>query len=194
MYNLRKRLIAVSVASVFLGAGAIGGVAAQPRASAAEPVTLETLYDQLAEPGRDDWKRVEQEILRRWQQSGSDSMDLLLEQGNAALQGRDLETALGHFSALVDHAPEFAEAWNARATTFFLMGEYSLAIADVEHVLALNPQHFGALQGLAVMFEQMGQTDLALDALRAVHDIHPNQPDVQASIERLERVKGQVDL
>lgn len=194
MYRLRKRLIAVSVASVFLVAGGPERVAAQPRASVAAPVTLDTLYDQLAEPGRDDWKRVEQEILRRWQRSGSDSMDLLLEQGNAALQARDLPTALGHFSALVDHAPNFAEAWNARATTFFLMGEYALAIADVEHVLALNPQHFGALQGLAVMFEQMGQTDLALDALRAVHDIHPNQPDVLASIERLERVKGQVDL
>jgi tetratricopeptide (TPR) repeat protein len=188
MRDFRKHLIWVSLASALCGPAA-----AQSPGDRSEK-DLQTLYAELAQPGREDWQSVQQQIQRKWSQSGSDSMDLLLEQGNAALEEQDLNTALEYFSALVDHAPGFAEAWNARATTFFLMEEYALAIADVEHVLALNPHHFGALQGLAIMFEQMGQHALALDALRQVHAMNPNQPEVSASIERLERLEGLADL
>ena len=93
-------------------------------------------------------------------------MDLLLRRGNEALEAEDYAAALEHFSALTDHAPDFAEGWNGRATAFYLMDEYSLAIADVERVLALEPRHFGALSGLAFMLEAMGEPELALEALQ----------------------------
>ena len=205
MTQFRKRLLLVSVASLFT-CGAAPGAWAQPfeplapgpaiatRDEAPPADRLETLYDQLAEPGREDWQRVEKEIQRIWSQSGSASMDLLLERGNAALQARDYDTALDYFSALTDHAPDFAEGWNARATTFFLLEEYGLSISDVEHVLVLNPRHFGALQGLAIMLEEVGEPDLALRALRRAHALNPDQPEVAAAIERLERMKGAAEL
>mgnify|MGYP003391531935 FL=1 len=138
---------------------------ATPEASAAE--TLDTLFSELADPDREDWQGVEGEIVRLWSRSGSDAMDLLLRRGNEAMQAEDYPLAIEHFSALIDHAPDFAEGWNARATTYFLMDEYSLAIADVEHVLALNPRHFGALAGLAFILEELNQPELALKALNA---------------------------
>lgn len=155
---------------------------------------VERLYAQLAEPGREDWERVEAEIERIWSRSGSDSMDLLLERGREALNAQDYDTALHYFSALTDHAPGFAEGWNGRATTFYLMEEFALSISDIEHVLALNPRHFGALQGLGIMFEQLGENELSLNAFRAANALHPNQPDVKGAIERLERSRGAVDL
>ena len=205
MTQFRKRLLLVSVASLFT-CGAAPGAWAQPfeplapgpaiatRDEAPPADRLETLYDQLAEPGREDWQRVEKEIQRIWSQSGSASMDLLLERGNAALQARDYDTALDYFSALTDHAPDFAEGWNARATTFYLLDEYALSIADVERVLALEPRHFGALAGLAFMFEQMGETELALRALRAVQALNPNRDNINETILRLERTTGAADI
>jgi tetratricopeptide (TPR) repeat protein len=194
MPGFQKRLLVLSAA---LAIG-IGSAAAQPAGPEPEPKSdaerLEELFAELAEPGRDDFERIEGEIVRIWSKSGSDSMDLLLQRGNEALENEDYEAALDHFSALTDHAPDFAEGWNGRATAFYLMGEYSLSISDVEHVLALNPRHFGALQGLAFMFEQMGEEELALRALKAVQSLNPNRPNIKDAIIRLERLDGSAEL
>ena len=155
---------------------------------------LDTLLAELADPDREDWQNVENEINRIWSRSGSDSMDLLLRRGNEAMQAEDYPLALDHLSALVDHAPDFAEGWNARATTFFLMNEYTLAISDVEHVLALNPRHFGALAGLAFMLEDMDQPELALRALTAAQKINPHRPNINEAVERLRRATGAAEL
>ena len=137
---------------------------------------------------------IEGEITRIWSHSGSPAMDLLLSRGNAALQAEDYPTALEHFSALIDHAPDFAEGWNGRATTFYLMGEYALSIADVERVLALEPRHFGALSGLAFMFEAMEEPELALQALHMVQKLNPNRPNINDAVKRLEQMNGEADL
>ena len=155
---------------------------------------LDELFAELKEPGRDDWERIEAEISRIWSQSGSPAMDLLLSRGNAALEAEDYLTAIEHFSALIDHAPDFAEGWNGRATTYYLMGEYGLSINDVEHVLALNPRHFGALAGLAFMLESMGEPEMALEALQAVQALNPNRPNINEAVTRLERMTGDAEL
>jgi tetratricopeptide (TPR) repeat protein len=155
---------------------------------------LDELFAELKQPGRDDWEKIEAEITRIWSQSGSPAMDLLLARGNQALEAEDYPGAVEHFSALIDHAPDFAEGWNGRATAFYLMGEYGLSINDVEHVLALNPRHFGALAGLAYMLESMDEPELALDALHSAQALNPNQPDIGESITRLERMTGDAEL
>ncbi len=121
-------------------------------------------------------------------------MDLLLSRGNEALEAEDYRTAVDHFSALIDHAPDFAEGWNGRATTYYLMGEYGLSISDVEHVLVLNPRHFGALSGLAFMLESMGDPEMALKALHAVQELNPNRPNIDEAVTRLERMTGDAEL
>jgi len=74
------------------------------------------------------------------------------------------------------------------------MGEFSLSMADIEHVLVLEPRHFGALSGLGFMFEAMDQPELALEAFEAVHALNPNRPNVNEAITRLERMTGDADL
>lgn len=155
---------------------------------------LDTLLGELAEPGRADWQRVEDEIERIWSRSGSPAMDLLLRRAGNEMRAEDFPAAADHLTALTELAPDFAEGWNARATVFYNMGEYSLAMADLEHVLALNPEHFGALAGLGLILEQVGVPGPALEALRAAERLNPNRPDIQESIERVERSLGTQDL
>ncbi len=121
-------------------------------------------------------------------------MDLLLRLGNEALEAEDYPTAIERFSALIDHAPDFAEGWNGRATTYYMMGEYGLSISDVEHVLALNPRHFAALSGLAFMFETMDEPEMALKALHAAHELTPNRTNINEAVTRLDRLTGDAEL
>jgi tetratricopeptide (TPR) repeat protein len=187
MNGIMKRLRAVSVASSLVAASS-------PVAAETEGPELDALFAQLAEPEREDWERIEGEIARIWSRSGSPAMDLLLRRAGEAMEAEEYEIAVEHLTALTDHAPDFAEAWNARATVFYMMGEYALSIADIERTLALNPRHFGALEGLGAILEEMQRTDLALEALRAAQELNPNRPSIGESLERLERRTGAADL
>lgn len=190
MAAFQKRQLAIVLTfGLWLASGA-----PTPAQAPEQAERLDELFSELAEPGRDDWERIEGEISQIWSHSGSPAMDLLLARGNAALEAEDYPTALEHFSALIDHAPDFAEGWNGRATTYYMMGEYGLSIADVEHVLVLNPRHFGALAGLAFMLESMDEPELALKALHAVQALNPNRPTINDAVTRLERMTGDTEL
>ncbi|MBM7066592.1 hypothetical protein IU397_03190 [Actibacterium sp. 188UL27-1] len=158
----------------------------------AEPSELDRLFAELAKPEQAGWKQIEETIWIEWSKSGSPSMDLLLRRGRKALEGDDLAGAIEHFTALTDHAPGFAEGWNARATAYFHAGLYGPSIEDIRRALALNPRHFGALSGLAIMMEELQLEQKALEAYRAVEAIHPHRPNVKDAIERLEKkLEGQ---
>lgn len=153
---------------------------------------LNKLFDRLAKPELQDWELVERAIWREWSDSGSKSMNLLLQLGRKAMSEGDTKKAIDHFTALTDHAPDFAEGWNMRATAYFGAGLYGLSIADIGTTLSLNPRHFGALQGLGRMLEEMDQKKDALKAYKAAYAIHPHRPGLEDSIERLEaEVSGQ---
>lgn len=153
---------------------------------------LEKLYKRLAEPEQPEWETIERAIWREWSDSGSRSMNLLLQRGREAMSDGDLDKAIEHFTALTDHAPDFAEGWNARATAYFGADRYALSIADISRTLALNPRHFGALQGLGRMLEELEDHENALKAYQAAHAIHPHRPGLKEGIERLEQeVSGQ---
>ena len=158
----------------------------------ADEAELNKLFDSLAEPEQEDWERIESAIWREWSDSGSKAMNLLLRRGRTAMRAGELTIAIDHFTALTDHAPDFAEGWNMRATAYFGAGEYGLSIADIQRTLALNPRHFGAMQGLGRMLEEMGEPKNALAAYQAAYAIHPHRPGLKEAIERLEaEVSGQ---
>lgn len=155
---------------------------------------LEQLFADLQKPDLPNWEAIENEIWLEWSKSGSPAMDLLLQRGRQAMDAEDYVSAVEHFSALTDHAPDFAEGWNARATAFYQMEEFGLSMADIERTLSLNPRHFGALAGLAAILEQLDRPEAALSAYRAARTIHPHRPNVEEAIGRLERVTGGTEL
>ncbi|PWE33884.1 hypothetical protein DDZ14_03455 [Maritimibacter sp. 55A14] len=148
---------------------------------------MNELFAELGQPDAQDWQIIEQEIMSSWSKSGSAAMDLLLERGIEAMKAGEMEAAVEHLSALTDHAPDFAEGWNARATAFFHMEEFGASISDIRHVLALNPRHFGALSGLGMILEALGEDAAALAAYRAALAVHPHRPGIIEAEERLAR-------
>lgn len=82
-------------------------------------------------------------------------------------------TALALLDKLVVDYPDYAEGWNQRATLYYMTGDYEHSIADCAKVLELEPRHFGALSGRALMYLQLGQRALALKDMAAALAIHP---------------------
>lgn len=167
--------------------GFLGAFAALPFSAAAEPAREAELLRELADPATPDWQRVEADLQREWSRSGSAAMDLLLQRGEDALQGGDLDAAVEHLTALTDHAPDFAEGWNALATAYYMQGRFGPSLADIQRTLALNPNHYGALAGLGIILEEMGRDEEAAGAYRASLAIHPHQDQVKEALTRLEQ-------
>lgn len=154
--------------------------------------TLDDLMAQLLEADPVTAGRIEGEIHLEWAKSGSASADFLLKRGRDALERGDLDAAISHFTALVDHAPEFAEGWVARAGAYYLADLLGPAVLDLEMALTLNPQHYDAIFGLGAIFEAIEKPTEAYAAYSQVIAIHPHHPDVPEALQRLEPlVKGQ---
>lgn len=147
---------------------------------------LDDLFTRLKTADAEASMRIEQEIWIEWSKSGSPAMDLLLERGRQAMNDGATDLAIEHFTALIDHAPDFAEGWNARATAYWAAGDLGPAIADLGHALELNPRHFGALSGLGMIFEEVKRPQKALEVYRMVLTLNPHAEGVPEAVERLE--------
>jgi tetratricopeptide (TPR) repeat protein len=155
-------------------------------ALAEDTAKLDGLFDRLKTAEAAEAGRIETEIWIEWSKSGSPAIDLLLQRGKDAMDLGDFPAAIEHFSAVIDQAPDFSEAWNGRATAYYMAGEFGPSVADIAQVLKLNPRHFGALSGLAMILEETGKPETALKAYRAALAIHPHLQGATEAVERLE--------
>lgn len=156
---------------------------------------LDTLMQELKQAETETAaQRLENQIITEWSKSGSPSMDLLLKRGRDALEVNDSAAAIEHFHALTDHAPDFAEGWHGLALAYFAAENFGPAMDALEHVLALNPDHFGALRGVGAIHERVGNTALAYRAYQKVLELRPHDADLTKAMERLEREAIGIEL
>lgn len=147
---------------------------------------LERLFERLQEaPNASIAAAVEQRIWAVWMEAPDDEADELMERGVEAIQMGELTLAIRFFNELVDEKPEFAEAWNKRATVHYMLGNYSKSMSDIEKTLELEPRHFGALAGLGSIFAELDQPAAAIRVFEAVLEIHPQSRGSKRSIRRL---------
>ncbi|WP_058240931.1 tetratricopeptide repeat protein [Shimia marina] len=146
----------------------------------------------LSSVGPDQAGHVAQRIRHVWDASGSATADYLLRRTRKAFEAGDLEAALEHATALVDHAPDFSQGWAERARIYYMSDLYGPALGDLEQVLSLNPQHFDAIMGLAILLEEIGKAKDAYEAYLQVKAIHPHQAGLTEALQRLEpQARGQ---
>ena len=145
------------------------------------------LLENLRMAGPVDAPRIARDIEREWSRSGSAAMDMLLIRGREALEEGNYPLAIEHFTALTDHAPDFAEGYHARAEAFFRRDLYGPAMDDLERTLALNPDHYDAIFGLAVLMQEFGDLRRASVLYRQVLAIHPHHENAQSALSRLKR-------
>ena len=169
---------------------AIAGSPVQAQAAPADAA----LFDLLAQKEGDAWMEAEAEILSAWEDTGSEPLNLIQMRGENALDEGDFPTAIGHLTALVDHAPDHAMGYQLRGLAYWLNGNYGPAAYDLSKALELEPKQFLALTQLGAMLEELGDNERAADAFRRSLDIHPNQPDAIDATKRLDAVETGTDI
>ena len=152
---------------------------------AAQSVTSD-LMEQLKTAEVGEIARIERALKLEWSRSGSKALDLLLLRGREAMASGDTNAAIEHFTALTDHAPNFAEGWHARAIAYFEIELLGPALADLKRSLVLNPNNFDAVFGLGSMMMTFEDFSRAEKAFREVLRLHPNHENATNALERLE--------
>ena len=143
---------------------------------------LPVLYSALYDNDRLTRKIAEEAIWKVWGRSGNSVHDQMYLHGVEQMQSGNLTGAVGSFSELIELAPDFSEAWNKRATVYFMLGKNELSIADCEEVLAREPNHFGALSGYGLLMLRKRDYQRALGYFEQALTANPNMPGVQRNI------------
>jgi tetratricopeptide (TPR) repeat protein len=208
--RVRRMLIPVLLAAAAWIAGADAGAIAQVPGTYAAPDAaqpsvpaprarrpdraerLEALFDALKRaPSQRAAQAVESRIEAMMLQSGSDTADLLVTRARAMIEVKDYEVSLELLDATIEFAPQFTEAYAQRATVHYLKKDLFNSLADLRVVVAREPRHFGALAGLGVILQDIGERKLALDAFRRAVGLNPHIKGISEMIRRLEmRVEG----
>ena len=153
---------------------------------------LDFLFGALkAAPDEDSARHVEARIWAIWLQTPSDTAALLMMRAKAAMDAQQTDVALKLLDAIIKLRPDYIEAWNRRATLYYLRNDYMHSLADIEQVLIREPRHFGALAGLGMIMQDLGDDKRALDAFRKALAINPHLEKVPELVKTLsEKVEG----
>ena len=154
---------------------------------------LADLYERLvAADSVESAEVVADTIEQLWLHSGSDTTNLLMEHALEALHDKKPELALQMLDGVVKLQPGFVEAWNRRAYVHFAQKDYAKALLDLRRVLALEPRHFKAINGLATILREFGEKRGALRVYRMLLEVHPFAEDARQAVKELEReVEGE---
>ena len=125
---------------------------------------------------------ITNEIWKRWLSVDNSEISKLLSAGISAMNQNNLFVALNLFDKVVEKEPKFSEGWNKRATVYYLLGDYSNSIKDIQKTLQLEPRHFGAMAGLAGIFLAQGDHETAEAVLKKTLSINPFLIDIQRQL------------
>lgn len=153
---------------------------------------LDFLFGALkAAPDDASAKHVEARIWAIWIQTPSDTAALLMQRAKAAVDAQKVDVAIKLLDSVIKLRPDYVEAWNRRATLFYMQNDYGRSLADIREVLIREPRHFGALAGLGMIMQEIGDEKRALDAYRKALAINPHLDKIPDQVKSLtEKVEG----
>ena len=153
----------------------LAGPSIQPKTNAERTKSLDFLFGALkAAPDDASARHVESRIWAIWMQTPSDTAGLLMLRARAAMEAQQMDVALKLLDAVIKLRPDYIEGWNRRATLYYLQNDYGRSLADIAQVLAREPRHFGALAGLGMIMQDLGEDKRALEAFRKALAINPH--------------------
>ena len=147
---------------------------------------LPALFAQLEEAVDSNSARVlEEQIWQHWLSAPDSNSAHLMSQISTAMSAGSLDFALHLSNQLVDSNPDFAEAWNKRATIQYLLGNHAESVGDIRETVRLESRHFGAISGLGMIFLKENNLPAALQAFEQVLKISPASINAKRSVERV---------
>ena len=163
-----------------------------PKVGADRTRGLDFLFGALkVAPDEASAKHVEARIWALWMQTPSDTTALLMTRVKAAMDAQQMDVALKLLDAVVRLRPDYVEGWNRRATLYYLQNDYAHSLQDIEQVLVREPRHFGALAGLGMIMQDLGDEKRALEAFRKALAVNPHLEKVPELVKTLtEKVEG----
>ena len=170
----------------------MGGLSADARARRerlleARAKRLDDLFAELARTGAPAEARlIEGRIWSEWMQSGSRTIDFLMGTAARAAQSGNPSLAFDHLDQIIVLVPDYAEAWNRRATLHFMQGNYDASVRDIEETLLREPRHFGALSGLGQIMMRLERPRDARDAFQRTLGVYPANRNAQQRLLELE--------
>src|SRR3984957_16456682 len=144
------------------------------------------LYTRLAAAkDADETSGIITRLLHNYSESGSDTADLLLKRARRAIGVENYSDALKILDATIALQPDWAEGWNARATTRYLDDDYKGSMADIAQTLKRDPKHLGALMGMGMILEAREKREEALKVYDRVLEIAPHWRNAQEAADKL---------
>ena len=131
---------------------------------------------------------AEHSLWQVWSRSGDPEIDALFQRGVAEMRQGAPQAAIETFTLIIARKPDFAEAWNKRATVYYLIGEYDRSRHDCDEVMKRNPSHWGALAGYGQIYLQLDHPEKALEYFQRALAVNPNLPSVEAAVAELQRL------
>jgi tetratricopeptide (TPR) repeat protein len=155
-------------------------------------VNLDRLFDALkVAPDDESAKYVENRIWAMWIATDSDTTTLLMTRVKAAVDSKDLDLGIKLLTAIINIKPDYIEAWNRRATLYYMKKDFDDSLADIHEVLKREPRHFGALSGLGMIMQEVGDDKHALEAFRRALAVHPHLEHIPDLVKQLtDKVEG----
>jgi tetratricopeptide (TPR) repeat protein len=136
-------------------------------------------------------KAIEERIWALWSASHSDTTTLLMSRVQTAIEQKDLDLAIKLLDGVIKIKPNYVEAWNRRATIYYMKKDYGRALADIRQVLRREPRHFGALSGLGLIMQDIGDDKQALEVYRRALAVYPRLQRIPEIVKTLqEKVEG----
>jgi len=163
-----------------------------PKIGADRTRGLDFLFGALkAAPDEDSARHVEARIWALWMQTPSDTAALLMLRAKAAMDAQKADVAMKLLDSVIKLRPDYVEAWNRRATLYYLKNDYTHSLEDIRQVLIREPRHFGALAGLGMIMQDIGDEKRALEAFRKALAVNPHLEKVPDLVKSLtEKVEG----
>ncbi|UES54851.1 tetratricopeptide repeat protein [Roseibium aggregatum] len=153
-----------------------------------EKSRLDELFANLAKSDNPkEAERISREIQMLWMDSGSDTVDVLMSRAGKAIQADDHALALDLLDTVVILKPTYAEGWNRRATVHYMTEDFGKSLVDIERTLALEPRHWGALSGLAIIQRRLGFESEALATFRRALEVNPSLENATKAVNDLEK-------
>jgi tetratricopeptide (TPR) repeat protein len=155
-------------------------------------LNLDKLFDALkVAPDSESAKYVENRIWSMWLATDSDTTTLLMSRVKTAVDAKDMDLGIKLLSAIIEIRPDYIEGWNRRATLYYMKKDFEHSIADIQQVLKREPRHFGALSGLGMIFQEIGDDKHALEAFRRALAVYPRIDRIPELVKQLtEKVEG----
>lgn len=168
---VRCRFVLAALLGPFAVVSVLGPATAQTER---ESAALDDLFARLkAAPDEAAARQITDQIWIYWTTPSDPVLASRMRDVLMLRQRADFPAVIALLDDIVRDYPSYAEGWNQRATVYYLLRNYEQSLADIEKVLQLEPRHFGALVGRAVIYDSQGRRDLAVKDMAAALAIHP---------------------